>query len=174
MILPSLGCIQKSMQAFTPAVVGTFHIMMGLFNIGVGPGRTSTHPGDFNDLGAAYWLGSVFIITGIFSLLAGWFPSCCLTGFAVSMNIICAVFAIVGLVLYFMDLGDTDLLWMCEHGLVKADLHVDSCIEVALLAQRLLTFVDMTFIVLTVLLLLLCVCFAVLAIKALMGQMKEY
>lgn len=57
------------------------------------------------------------------------------TGFAVSMNIICAVFAIVGLVLYFMDLGDTDLLWMCEHGLVKADLHVDSCIEVALLAQ---------------------------------------
>ncbi|RVE63233.1 hypothetical protein OJAV_G00165510 [Oryzias javanicus] len=173
MILPSLSCIQTSMTAFAPAVVGTFQIMMGVFNIGVGPGRTSTHPGDFSHLGAAYWLGSVFIVTGIFSLLAGWCPCCCLTGFAVSMNIICAIFAIVGVVLYAIDLGDASLLWMCERSLVKAELHEDGCRTVALLAQRLLTSVDVTFIVLAVLLLLLCICFAVLGIKTLTGQMKE-
>lgn len=33
--------------------------MVGLFNIGLGPGRTSTHPGDLTSLGAPYWLGAV-------------------------------------------------------------------------------------------------------------------
>lgn len=33
--------------------------MVGLFNIGLGPGRTSTNPGDLASLGAAYWLGAV-------------------------------------------------------------------------------------------------------------------
>lgn len=34
-------------------------IMVGLFNIGLGSGRTSTNPGDLTSLGAAYWLGAV-------------------------------------------------------------------------------------------------------------------
>lgn len=33
--------------------------MVGVFNIGLGPGRTSTGPGDLTSLGAAYWLGAV-------------------------------------------------------------------------------------------------------------------
>lgn len=37
----------------------TIQIMVGLFNIGLGPGRTSTHPGDLTGLGAAYWLAAV-------------------------------------------------------------------------------------------------------------------
>lgn len=37
----------------------TIQIMVGLFNIGLGPGRTSTNPGDLTSLGAAYWLGAV-------------------------------------------------------------------------------------------------------------------
>lgn len=37
----------------------TVQILVGLFNIGLGPGRTSTRPGDFSSLGAAYWLGAV-------------------------------------------------------------------------------------------------------------------
>uniref|UniRef100_A0A3P9KWI3 Uncharacterized protein n=1 Tax=Oryzias latipes TaxID=8090 RepID=A0A3P9KWI3_ORYLA len=173
-------------------------IMMGVINIGVGLGRTSTRPGDFASLGAAYWLGSVFTVTGIFSLLAGWCPSCCLMGFAVSMNIICAIFAIAGIVLYALDLGDASLLWMCERRMVQADLHQDNCREVALFAQvsilrlekplhqlshvckaflsaqqHLLTSVDVLFTVLAVLLLLFCICFAVLGIGSLIGQMKE-
>lgn len=34
-------------------------IMVGVINIGLGPGRTSTGPGDLTRLGAAYWLGAV-------------------------------------------------------------------------------------------------------------------
>lgn len=37
----------------------TIQIMVGVFNIGLGPGRTSTSPGDLTSLGAAYWLGAV-------------------------------------------------------------------------------------------------------------------
>lgn len=33
--------------------------MVGLCNIGLGPGRTSTNPGDLTSLGAPYWLGAV-------------------------------------------------------------------------------------------------------------------
>lgn len=33
--------------------------MVGVFNIGLGPGRTSTGSGDVASLGAAYWLGAV-------------------------------------------------------------------------------------------------------------------
>lgn len=32
--------------------------MVGLFNIGLGPGHTSKHLEDFAQLGAAYWLGA--------------------------------------------------------------------------------------------------------------------
>lgn len=37
----------------------TIQIMVGLFNIGLGSGRTSTYPGDVSSLGAAYWIGAV-------------------------------------------------------------------------------------------------------------------
>lgn len=37
----------------------TIQIMVGLFNIGLGSGRTSTYPEDVSSLGAAYWLGAV-------------------------------------------------------------------------------------------------------------------
>lgn len=33
--------------------------MVGVFNIGLGAGRTSTGPGDLTSLGAAYWLGAL-------------------------------------------------------------------------------------------------------------------
>lgn len=45
-------------------------IMMGVINIGVGLGRTSTRPGDFASLGAAYWLGSVVKFWSLLLLLA--------------------------------------------------------------------------------------------------------
>lgn len=37
----------------------TVQMMVGLVNIGLGSGRTSTRPGDVSSLGAAYWLGAV-------------------------------------------------------------------------------------------------------------------
>ncbi|KAG8009840.1 hypothetical protein GBF38_013890 [Nibea albiflora] len=151
----------------------TIQIMIGLFNIGLGPGRTSTYPGDFTSLGAAYWLGGVFILTGIMSILAGQCPSCCLVGFTVFMNIAGAIFAITGIVLYAIDLGNASLLWMCERSSNNADYFANSCRTVALLAQNLLTSMDALLIVLAVLHLYVSIRLAILCIGALSSKMKN-
>ncbi|XP_072249497.1 uncharacterized protein [Leuresthes tenuis] len=171
---PSSGSVhRRQVLTCVTAALGTVQIMVGLLNIGLGPGRTSTHPGDFTSLGAAYWLGTVFIVTGIMSILAGQFPSSCLMGFSVFMNIACAILAITGIVLYVIDLGDASLLWICDRGLYNAAVYDDSCRNVARFAQSLLTSMDNTLIVLAVLLLFVCIRFAVLGIRFLIGGMNE-
>ncbi|KAM4581547.1 membrane-spanning 4-domains subfamily A member 15-like [Odontesthes bonariensis] len=164
---------QRQVKTYVAAALGTIQIMVGLFNIGLGPGRTSTHPGDFTSLGAAYWLGAVFIVTGIMSILAGQFPSSCLMGFTVFMNIVCAIFAITGIVLYVIDRGDASLLWICDRGPYNSAVYDDNCRSVALFAQSLLTSMDNTLIVLAVLLLFVCIRFAVLGIRFLIVNEEE-
>ncbi|XP_023254437.1 membrane-spanning 4-domains subfamily A member 15, partial [Seriola lalandi dorsalis] len=132
---PECCLYREPMQTSVTTALGTIQIMVGLFNIGLGPGRTSTHPGDLTGMGAAYWLGAVFIISGIFSILAGQFPSSCLVGFTVFMNIAAAIFAITGIVLYAIDLGDASLLWMCDQSAKSDDHSGDNCRNVALFAQ---------------------------------------
>jgi len=56
-------------------------------------------------------------------------------GFTVFMNIACAIFAITGVVLYVIDLGDDSLLWICDRGPYDAAVYDDSCRSVALFAQ---------------------------------------
>uniref|UniRef100_A0A3B4TQZ7 Uncharacterized protein n=1 Tax=Seriola dumerili TaxID=41447 RepID=A0A3B4TQZ7_SERDU len=181
---PECGSVYRElMQTSVTTALGTIQIMVGLFNIGLGPGRTSTHPGDLTGLGAAYWLGAVFIVTGIFSNLAGQFPSSCLVGFTVFMNIAAAIFAITGIVLYAIDLGDASLLWMCDRSTNSDDHYGDNCRNIFLnkiefkmfkflTLQRLLRSMDITLI--TVALLQLCVNirFAILGIKALTSEMR--
>uniref|UniRef100_A0A3Q3M1Z8 Uncharacterized LOC113136424 n=1 Tax=Mastacembelus armatus TaxID=205130 RepID=A0A3Q3M1Z8_9TELE len=175
------------MQTSVAAALGTIQIMVGLFNIGLGPGRTSTHPGDLTSLRAAYWLGALYTATGILSLLVGRYPSLCLVGFAVFVNIVGSIFAIVGIVLYATDLRDASVIWMCNSP--NAADYKDNCINVAyfaqvsktkqnkveiicrffLIGQSLLTGMDITLIVLAVLQLCVCISFAVLGIRALQG-----
>ncbi|XP_040901125.1 high affinity immunoglobulin epsilon receptor subunit beta-like [Toxotes jaculatrix] len=164
---------QGQMQTSVTVTLGTIQIMVGLFNIGLGPGRSSTQPGDFTSLGAAYWLGAVFIVTGIMSILAGQFPSSCLVGFTVFMNIAGAIFAITGIVLYAIDLKDASLLWICDRSTISVDQYEDNCRNVALFAQNLLRSMDITMIVFTVLQLCVSVQFAILGIKALTSEMKK-
>ncbi|XP_061920072.1 uncharacterized protein LOC133660545 isoform X2 [Entelurus aequoreus] len=128
------------------SALGTAQILVGVFNIGLGPGRTSTSPADLSSLGAAYWLGAVFILTGILSILAGQFSSPCLRFFAALMNLVGVVFAVVALVLYAMDVENASVLWMCGGGLED-----DNCRLAARFAQRLLTLLDGTLMVFAVL-----------------------
>ncbi|XP_070692305.1 membrane-spanning 4-domains subfamily A member 4A-like [Pempheris klunzingeri] len=155
------------------AALGTIQIMVGLFNIGLGPGRISTNPGDLTSLGAAYWLGAVFIVTGIMSILAGQFPSRCLVGFTVFMNIAGAILAITGIALYAIDLGNASLLWLCERSRNSADYFGDSCRDVALVAQGLLRSMDITLIAMAVLQLCVSIRLAVLGIKSLTSGTKK-
>ncbi|XP_023186836.1 high affinity immunoglobulin epsilon receptor subunit beta-like isoform X2 [Xiphophorus maculatus] len=151
----------------------TVQIMVGVLNIGLGPGRTSTRLGDFTSLGAAYWLGAVFIVTGIMTVLAGRFPSSCLVGFSVLLNIVGAIFSITGIVLYSIDLINSSLLWVCDRSGSDPDRYDDRCRNVAAFDQNLLTSLDRTLILLAVLLLVVSISFAALGIGFLTGEVKE-
>ncbi|XP_073342225.1 uncharacterized protein [Pagrus major] len=158
------------LQTNVVSALGAIMIMVGLFNIGLGPGRMSYHPEDFTRLGAAYWLGGVYIAAGVVSVLASRFPSRCLVGFAAFVNIIGSIFAIVGIVMYAIDLSESNVGWMCDWGTTDGP---DRCKFVAYFAQRLLTGMDVTLIVMAVLQLCVCISFAVLGIKALRNRKVE-
>ncbi|XP_039662617.1 high affinity immunoglobulin epsilon receptor subunit beta-like [Perca fluviatilis] len=162
---------QGLLQTSVTTAIGTMQIMVGLFNIGLGPGRTSINPGDLTSLGAAYWLGAVFIVTGIMSIVARQFPSSCLMGFTVFMNIVGAIFAITGIVLYALDLGNASLLWMCESSSNNADQIGDNCRKVALFGQTVLTSMDNTLIAMAALQLFVSIRYAILGIKYLSSDM---
>ncbi|AWO96067.1 putative membrane-spanning 4-domains subfamily A member 3-like [Scophthalmus maximus] len=161
------------MQADVTAALGTIQIMVGLVNIGLGPGRTSTRPGDLTSVGAAYWLGAVYTLVGIMSVFAGGRPSHCLVGFGVFVNVVGCIFAIAGIVLYAIDLGDTSVVWMCAWNQLNADHFGDNCRSVAFFVQSLLTGMDITLIVLAVLQLCVCISVAVLGVKSLANGKKE-
>ncbi|KAM4600900.1 uncharacterized protein ACJ7VT_020766 [Polymixia lowei] len=195
----SLECCQllPGLLISSPAVLGTLQIMTGVVNIGLGTGRTSTQPGDLTSLGAAYWLGGVYITAGIMCVLAGRFPSPCLVGFTVFMNLAGVIFAVTGIVLYAIDLSDTSLYWMCDsrryfvedydydsggYGDQAAQMAMrerhkrdfnDNCKTVAFLAERLLTAMDILLVILAVLQLCVNISAAVLGIKALISPIKR-
>ncbi|XP_034554234.1 membrane-spanning 4-domains subfamily A member 15-like [Notolabrus celidotus] len=148
----------RMMQTGVTAALGTIQIMVGLLSIGLGPGRTSMHPEDFAHLGVAYWLGGVFLVSGLTSVHAGWFSSVCSVGFAVFMNIVGAIFSIVGIVMYSIDLSETNDFYLYD----MRELY-----------RRLVSAMDITMIILTVLQLCVCISFAVLGIKALINRKKE-
>ncbi|XP_049438902.1 membrane-spanning 4-domains subfamily A member 4D-like isoform X2 [Epinephelus fuscoguttatus] len=154
------GMIQTSVAV----ALGTIQIMVGLFNIGLGPGRTSLHPDDFAHLGVAYWLGGVFILTGIMSILAGQFPSRCLVISSVVINIIGSLITIFGVVLYAIDIFDVTDANMCDWERYKSR-EDDNCTSVMHFFQRIVVAMDITMIVLTVLQLCVSINMTLLGIK---------
>lgn len=165
--------IKGLLQTNVVSALGVIMIMVGLFNIGLGPGRVSYHPEDFTYLRAAYWLGGVYIAAGVVSLLAGQFLSRFLVGISVLVNIIGSVFAVVGIVLYGIDLGESNVEWMCDWGYYDSTGPPERCRYVAHFAQRLLTSMDITLIVLAALQLCVCISTAVLSIRALARKEVE-
>ncbi|TKS82505.1 High affinity immunoglobulin epsilon receptor subunit beta [Collichthys lucidus] len=168
-MFPPLNCPRGGCDVVSS--LGTLQIMVGLFNIGLGPGRTSFHPEDFANLGAAYWLGGVFILNGIISLLANSYPSRDLRCFALFMNIIASIIAAVGIALYAVDLDSPSLSWLCDSS-SSSDWYYgssDDCKHVAHYLERLITGMDITMIVMTGLQLLASVTFTV----RFCGRMKD-
>ncbi|XP_075899346.1 uncharacterized protein LOC142899582 [Nelusetta ayraudi] len=161
------------MERSTVTVLGTIQIMVGVFNIGLGAGRTSTGPGDLTSLGAAYWLGALFIVTGIMTILAGHCPSSCLLGFTVFMNIAGALFAITAIVLYVIDLENVPLVWVCDSSRNSVLRREDSCGRMALFVQHLLASMDRTLIILALIQLYANIRFSVMGIGTLTREMED-
>ncbi|KAI9999824.1 hypothetical protein NQD34_011667 [Periophthalmus magnuspinnatus] len=113
-------------------------ILVGLINMGLGPGRTHVRPGDLAGLWAAYWLGGVYTVAGLFTIVSGPCRSPCLTKCCALLNLVGALFSITGVVLYSLDLAHVSVVWMCDE---SADS--DPCREVAAIAQVSVPFVTL-------------------------------
>lgn len=109
----SVSQAMRKFQGSSQSALGTLQIMTGLLNIGLGALVSS-------DSGILYWfnipylLGSLFIVFGVLCILAEKFPSRCLVGINVLMNLVGAPFAITGIVMYAIDLGNRNNNWMCN------------------------------------------------------------
>ncbi|XP_007570616.1 uncharacterized protein LOC103150813 isoform X2 [Poecilia formosa] len=141
--------------------LGTVQIMVGVFNVGLGPERVETFP---------YWLGVPFMAAGVLSLLADRFPLRWLTGFSVFLNIAGSILSIVAIVLYAVHLASFTVIGMCG---ILDETNSKNCIFLANLAQKLLRGVDITMIVMSVLQLCVCISLAVLGNKAFYYRRKD-
>lgn len=56
-------------------------------------------------------------------------------GFTVFMNIAGALFAIVAIMLYAVDLEDSPLIWVCDSSRNGEDYHEDKCRRMAMFVQ---------------------------------------
>ncbi|XP_016536428.1 uncharacterized protein LOC103150813 isoform X1 [Poecilia formosa] len=139
----------------------TVQIMVGVFNVGLGPERVETFP---------YWLGVPFMAAGVLSLLADRFPLRWLTGFSVFLNIAGSILSIVAIVLYAVHLASFTVIGMCG---ILDETNSKNCIFLANLAQKLLRGVDITMIVMSVLQLCVCISLAVLGNKAFYYRRKD-
>ncbi|XP_034465993.1 uncharacterized protein LOC117776284 [Hippoglossus hippoglossus] len=155
---------KELMKPSVTAVLGTIQIMAGMFHMALGPGRPRLHPWDLTENGASYWLGVVYAAAGIASILAGQFPSPCLVIFTVIVNMVGAVFAFTGIVLYSIELQEIyrGRVWGWSH----YDHHSFSL-------QSLLANADAVSVLLAVLQLCVCIGVAVVGIKAVISMKKK-
>ncbi|KAJ8398404.1 hypothetical protein AAFF_G00426590 [Aldrovandia affinis] len=95
----------RRLLAGTQTTLGTVQIMVGLFNIGLGTVLLSTQSYFLESIRAPYWLGGLFIASGVMSILSDRFPSPCLVFLTACMNLANACLAVTAIVLYSVDLG---------------------------------------------------------------------
>uniref|UniRef100_A0A3B5AQ69 Uncharacterized protein n=1 Tax=Stegastes partitus TaxID=144197 RepID=A0A3B5AQ69_9TELE len=153
-----LGWLVNRGRMQSPGIVafGTVQIMVGLFNILTSDG-TNTY--GLISLGAAPWLGTLYIAVGTASVFAHSCTSRCLVSFAVFMNMVGSAFAILGFWLHLLDHRDGSFFPMCDF----ESFNRDSCRFVAALASSLLR----TLIILALLQLSVSFTLSVLALRAL-------
>ncbi|XP_067367133.1 transmembrane protein 176A-like isoform X1 [Channa argus] len=108
----------KRERRISQSVLGTMQIMIGLLNIGLGTILLCSHVYMYlinSDL-LPIWLGILFIIFGITSILSEKYPSPCLVILNVMLNFAGVAFAITGIVLYSVTMGNLYLWWNCSPG----------------------------------------------------------
>ncbi|XP_036411122.1 high affinity immunoglobulin epsilon receptor subunit beta-like [Megalops cyprinoides] len=97
------------------STLGTIQIMVGLFTIALGTIFLQTYSGPYFlwAIGAPYWLGAMFIVSGILCILAQGFPSPCLVFLTMMMNLVSAILTVAGFVFYLVDEGGRED-WRCR------------------------------------------------------------
>ncbi|XP_051262246.1 membrane-spanning 4-domains subfamily A member 8-like isoform X5 [Dicentrarchus labrax] len=174
----------RRIQRTSQSVLGALHIMVGLLNIGLGVILSTSDGGLWwrTDRSYPYWLGGLFMLFGVMSILSEKYPSPCLVILNVILNLAGVGFAITAIVRYSINIAHIHIRLSCYNRYygsytqapdLRDDLIKEKCLEGEALTLMLLRSINAVLIVLSVL--ELCVTFSsvVLGIKALRSSEKK-
>ncbi|XP_034009253.1 uncharacterized protein LOC117500498 [Trematomus bernacchii] len=102
----------RRLQNTSQTVLGTLQIMVGLLNIGIGAIFAFTPIWDI--FGFSFWVGALFMLFGIVSILSEKYPSPCLVIVNMILNFAGVGFAIAAILLYDLRMTYMGLYWLCE------------------------------------------------------------
>uniref|UniRef100_A0A3P9CN74 High affinity immunoglobulin epsilon receptor subunit beta n=1 Tax=Maylandia zebra TaxID=106582 RepID=A0A3P9CN74_9CICH len=167
-------------------VLGTLQIMIGLLNVVLGSILISQHDGSWTMSYTGYpcWMGGLFIMFGIVSILSDKYPSPCLVIVNVILNLTGVAFAIAAIVLYSISVfnlylwnicGEPDY-WYGHHTTPSSSpeqmILQERCLEAKALIKMLYRSIIAVLIVLSVLELCVTISSVVLGIKSLKSKEK--
>ncbi|XP_064201563.1 uncharacterized protein LOC135260249 isoform X1 [Anguilla rostrata] len=97
----------RKLMAGPQSALATVQIMMGLLTLGLGAVLLSVYFGPYymRNICPPYWLGPIFIVSGILCLFAERFPSPCLVSMTVAVNLLSSALAVAAIALYVFDDG---------------------------------------------------------------------
>nr|XP_033497546.1 transmembrane protein 176B-like [Epinephelus lanceolatus]XP_033497547.1 transmembrane protein 176B-like [Epinephelus lanceolatus] len=181
----------RKVQRSSQSVLGALHIMVGLFNIGLGVILFCSHGGASYQMfstGFPFWIGALCMLFGIIGIVSEKYPSPCLVIINVILNLTGVAFAIASIVLYSNNITNIGMWWLRELNIYHMDYLFDAqitdlspverqmrkdCLEAKELALMLLRSINAVLIVLSALELCLVISSAVMGIKALSSSEKE-
>ncbi|XP_034009252.1 transmembrane protein 176B-like [Trematomus bernacchii] len=175
----------RRLQNTSQTVLGTLQIMVGLLNIGIGAIFAFSPYWDIS--GFPFWLGALFMLFGIVSILSEKYPSPCLVIVNVILNLAGVGFAIAAITLYSLRMTHMWLYWLCDNDnydpypyshhsptASSGEKRMEQeCLETKDMMLMLLRSMHGLMIVLSTLELCLTISSAVLGIKALMRRGKD-
>ncbi|XP_070823347.1 membrane-spanning 4-domains subfamily A member 6C-like isoform X2 [Chaetodon trifascialis] len=166
----------RRVQKTSQSLLGALHIVIGMLNIGLG-----AIPFNGSEL-SPFWLGGMFILFGIVSILSEKYPSPCLVFLNVFLNLAGVGFAIAAIIIYSLNIEFMNLWWMCDDDdylspyntrSPQEDVWMEKCLEGKAIILMLKRGIIAILIILSILELCVVISSAVLGIKALRSSEKE-
>ncbi|XP_060905931.1 membrane-spanning 4-domains subfamily A member 8-like [Labrus mixtus] len=168
----------KKLQGRSQSVLGALQIMIGLLNIGLGVILCSAFVGSWmDDSKFPLWMGGLFILFGVVSIVSEKRPSPCLVILNVILNLSGVAFSIATIVLYSINFTNIEFWWMCRnndydygynrHTTTTSSPDQTKCLEVKAITLMLMRSINTVLIVLCVLEFCVVISSAILGIKAL-------
>ncbi|KAM9310180.1 membrane-spanning 4-domains subfamily A member 5-like [Pholidichthys leucotaenia] len=176
----------RKVQSRSQTVLGTLQVLVGLMNIGLGTILLCSGGGSswqMDETLFPVWLGILFIIFGVMSILSERYPSPCMVVLSVVLNMAGVIFAIAAIVLYTINMldiyvwnfcsNDDDYYYYSRHttpGVTNDLISQGKCQEAIATIWMLLRGINAVLIVLSVLEFCVAISSAVLGIKALRSR----
>uniref|UniRef100_A0A3Q2Q8B1 Membrane-spanning 4-domains subfamily A member 18 n=1 Tax=Fundulus heteroclitus TaxID=8078 RepID=A0A3Q2Q8B1_FUNHE len=177
----------RKTQGTSLSVLGAMQIMTGLLTMGFGgilrASEATYWEPNFTEF--PYWLGVLFITFGSMCLLSERFPSLCLVGLTVMLNLAGVAFAITAIVLFSIQIS-LEFWWYCSiysssysnydrttAAPLEREFSRQMCLEGKYVAQVIHKGINVVLIILSILELCVVISSAIIGIKTLRNFRKE-